>query len=133
MRCIHRLPKQGSAERLDAWLAWASRSRLKPFIKFASAIRKRKGGVLAAIRLGISNGRASRRLAQGSAPVTPRIRISLCQCADRDGLFLLRWHPDHPPSPMSHPKPRGNATFRCQGLDVARCVLSALVWRSTAG
>ena len=46
-----------AAERLDAWLAWASRSRLKPFIKLARTIRKHKAGVLAAIELGISNGR----------------------------------------------------------------------------
>jgi len=57
LRYIYRLPKQEAPERLDAWLAWASRSRLKPFIKFARTIRKHKAGVLAAIQLGISNGR----------------------------------------------------------------------------
>jgi transposase len=57
LRYIYRLPKQEAPERLDAWLAWASRSRLKPFIKLARTIRKHKAGVLAAIELGISNGR----------------------------------------------------------------------------
>jgi transposase len=42
---------------LDAWLAWASRSRLKPFVKLARTLRARRAGVLAAIRLGLSNGR----------------------------------------------------------------------------
>jgi transposase len=57
LRYIYRLPKHEAAERLDAWLAWASRSKLKPFIKLARTIRKHKSGVLAAIELGISNGR----------------------------------------------------------------------------
>jgi transposase len=42
---------------LDAWLAWASRSRLQPFIKLARTIRRHRDGILAAIRLGLSNGR----------------------------------------------------------------------------
>lgn len=46
-----------AAERLNAWLAWASRSRLRPFVKLARTIRTHKQGVLAAIQLGISNGR----------------------------------------------------------------------------
>ena len=42
---------------LDAWLAWASRSRLAPFIRLARTIRRHRAGILAAIRLGLSNGR----------------------------------------------------------------------------
>ena len=42
---------------LDAWLAWASRSRLDPFLKLARTIRRHRAGILAAIRLGLSNGR----------------------------------------------------------------------------
>jgi len=42
---------------LDAWLAWASRSRLRPFVKLARTIRRHRQGILAAIRLGLSNGR----------------------------------------------------------------------------
>ena len=42
---------------LDAWLAWASRSRLDPFIRLARTIRRHRAGILAAIRLGLSNGR----------------------------------------------------------------------------
>ena len=52
LRHIYRLPKHEAPERLDAWLAWASRSRLKPFIKLARTIRKHKAGVLAAVELG---------------------------------------------------------------------------------
>jgi transposase len=42
---------------LDAWLAWAARSRLAPFVKAARTLRRHRAGILAAIRLGLSNGR----------------------------------------------------------------------------
>jgi transposase len=42
---------------LDSWLAWASRSRLEPFVKLARTIRRHRDGILAAIRLGLNNGR----------------------------------------------------------------------------
>ena len=38
-------------------LAWASRSRLKPFVRLARTLRAHRDGILAAIRLGLSNGR----------------------------------------------------------------------------
>ena len=57
LRYIYKVPKEQATERLEAWLAWASRSRLKPFVKLARTIRKHKAGVLAAVELGISNGR----------------------------------------------------------------------------
>ncbi|MGB0093412.1 MAG: transposase, partial [Solirubrobacteraceae bacterium] len=57
LRNIYRLPYHEAVERLEAWLAWASRSRLKPFVKLARTIRKHKAGVLAAIELNLSNGR----------------------------------------------------------------------------
>jgi len=57
LRYPYRLPKDEAAERPDAWLAWASRSKLKPFVKLARTIRQHKSGVLAAIELDISNGR----------------------------------------------------------------------------
>jgi transposase len=42
---------------LDAWLAWATRSRLRPFVRLARTIRRHRTGILAAIRLGLSNAR----------------------------------------------------------------------------
>ena len=57
LRYIYRLSYAEAVERLEAWLAWASRSRLKPFVKLARTIRQHKQGVLAAIELELSNGR----------------------------------------------------------------------------
>jgi len=57
LRHVYRVPAEEAGERLDRWLAWASRSKLKPFVKLARTIRQHKTGVLAAIELGINNGR----------------------------------------------------------------------------
>ena len=58
LRLLYQLPDPDLAEaHLDAWLAWASRSRLQPFIKLARTIRRHRAGILSAIRLGLSNGR----------------------------------------------------------------------------
>ncbi len=58
LRVLYQLQDPGLAPALlDAWLAWATRSRLEPFIKLARTIRRHRTGILAAIRLGLSNGR----------------------------------------------------------------------------
>ncbi len=44
-------------QKLEEWLAWASRSRLKPIQKVARTIRKHLEGILAYVRYGLSNGR----------------------------------------------------------------------------
>ena len=55
LRYVYKVPKDQAEERLEAWLAWAQRSRLKPFVKLARTIRKHREGILAARRLGLSN------------------------------------------------------------------------------
>jgi len=58
LRLLYHLPDPALAPaHLDAWLAWASRSRLRPFVRLARTLRQHRAGVLAAIRLGLSNGR----------------------------------------------------------------------------
>ena len=58
LRLLYQLEDRSLAPaHLDAWLAWASRSRLEAFIKLARTIRRHRAGILAAIRLGLSNGR----------------------------------------------------------------------------
>ncbi|MBN1837797.1 MAG: transposase, partial [Spirochaetales bacterium] len=41
---------------LRAWLAWASRSRLRPFVRAARTIRKHFEGVLAYVKTRLTNG-----------------------------------------------------------------------------
>lgn len=53
----HQVEPAAAAAYLEDWLAWASRSKLKPFVKLARTIREHRDGVIAAVRLGLSNGR----------------------------------------------------------------------------
>ena len=58
LRLLYDLPDPSkAAEHLAAWLGWASRSKLRPFVKLARTIRKYRDGILAAVRLGMSNAR----------------------------------------------------------------------------
>ena len=53
------LDPEETTELLDRWCSKASRSRLPAFVKVAKTIRKFRDGILAAIRLGVNNGRCS--------------------------------------------------------------------------
>jgi transposase len=44
--------------KLDEWLAWAARSRLRPFQKLGRTIKTYAEGILAYVATGLSNGRA---------------------------------------------------------------------------
>lgn len=58
LRAIYSPQSRSNAERLlDAWLQAAARSKLKPFVKLARTLREHKDGILAAIKLGLSNSR----------------------------------------------------------------------------
>ena len=43
-------------EELKRWLAWASRSKLKPFVKTAKTVRKHKDRILAYVKTKLTNG-----------------------------------------------------------------------------
>jgi len=51
------LSDEETGEMLDRWCARVQRSRLAPFIKAGRTIRKHRDGILAAIRLGLTNAR----------------------------------------------------------------------------
>lgn len=53
----YRQPKR-AREALEAWLSWASRSRLRPFVKAARTIRKYQEGILEYVRVRLTNGLA---------------------------------------------------------------------------
>ena len=53
----YRQPKR-AREELDEWLAWASRSKLAPFVRLARTIRQHKEGILAYIDERLTNGLA---------------------------------------------------------------------------
>jgi transposase len=43
-------------DKLDRWIAWAARSRLAPFRKLASTVRRHLEGIIAFVATGLSNG-----------------------------------------------------------------------------
>jgi transposase len=58
LRALYHLPDRATApEHLDAWLVWAARSQLGPFVRLARTISRYRDGILGAIRLGLSNAR----------------------------------------------------------------------------
>jgi transposase len=57
LREIYRVPYPQAVALLDAWLAWARRCRLAPFVKLAKTITNQRPGIEAAIQHGLSNAR----------------------------------------------------------------------------
>ena len=57
LREIYRVGLADAIALLDAWLAWARRSRLAPFVKLARTITEQRPGIEAAVRHGLSNAR----------------------------------------------------------------------------
>ncbi len=57
LREIYRVAYDEAIELLDAWLTWARRCRLAPFVKLAKTITQQRPGIEAAIRHGLSNAR----------------------------------------------------------------------------
>jgi len=57
LRAFYRVPTEHAEDMLDAWLRWARRCRLEPFVKLAKTISAQRAGILAAITHGLSNAR----------------------------------------------------------------------------
>ena len=57
LRQIYRVDPDEAIGVLDAWLKWARRCRLAPFVKLARTIRDQRPGIEAAIRNRLSNAR----------------------------------------------------------------------------
>jgi transposase len=57
LRQIYRVPSSAAIAMLDAWITWARRCRLTPFVKLARTITDQRAGILAAIQHGLSTAR----------------------------------------------------------------------------
>jgi transposase len=57
LREIYRVAVDDALALLEAWLKWARRCRLEPFVKLARTITEQRAGIEAAIRHGLSNAR----------------------------------------------------------------------------
>lgn len=76
----------GGIKLLERWLRWASRSKLKPFVKLARSIRAHRRGIYAALVHGLSNARVEAantklrlltRLAYGFHSHAPLIALAM--------------------------------------------------------
>ena len=57
LRQIYRVDADQATAVLEAWLKWARRCRLAPFVRLARTIRDQRAGIEAAFRNGLSNAR----------------------------------------------------------------------------
>jgi transposase len=57
LRALYRVPTEHAPALLDAWLAWARRSRLEPFVRLARTLTDQRAGIEAAVRHGLSHAR----------------------------------------------------------------------------
>jgi transposase len=67
LRQIYRLDTDQAIALLEAWLQWASRCRLSPFVRLARTIRDQRPGIKAALRHRLSNARTE--------PINTQIRL----------------------------------------------------------
>jgi hypothetical protein len=109
---------------LDAWLAWASRSRLAPFLKLARTIRRHQVGIPAAIRLGRSNGRLKASTAASassataaSASTAPHHSSPPSTCAAHRSSSISR----DEPSPTNRPEHRSSPASVGGGVSEELC------------
>ncbi|MGO9973543.1 MAG: transposase, partial [Solirubrobacteraceae bacterium] len=73
LREIYRTPLEEAIALLDAWLAWARRCRLQPFVKLARTITEQRSGIEAAIQNGLSNARVEQVNTQIRLIVAPSL------------------------------------------------------------
>lgn len=57
LRALYWCSARTAPSHLAAWIAWARRSRLRPFVNLARTLDRYREGIVAAIRFGLSNGR----------------------------------------------------------------------------
>ena len=57
LRKVFQRRKDTIEKELKAWLSWACRSKLKPFVELSKKIRRHKDAIIATVRHGLSNAR----------------------------------------------------------------------------
>ncbi len=91
-------------QHLGAWLDWASRSKLGPFVMLARTIRRHRNGILHAVHLGLNKRPAGKTKQPHPPDQPPQLRVSLSHPPHRPRLSLR--HPHLPPRMTFTPKPK---------------------------
>jgi transposase len=84
LRDIFALPLTQAQAALDAWLAWASRSKLDPFVKLARTIRNYRASIEATIEWRLTNG-----IAESNNASIGRVRVNARGFHDPDAFITM--------------------------------------------
>lgn len=57
LRKVFQCNKENVEKELDAWLSWACRSKLEPFVELSKKIRRHKEAIITTVKHGLSNAR----------------------------------------------------------------------------
>ena len=100
LRLLYHLPDPRARARAPRRLAGLGRRArgCRPFVRLARTLRAHRDGILAAIRLGLSNGRLEGLNSQDPPDQPPRLRLPLRRPPDRPRLPLLHRHHDRAPA-----------------------------------
>jgi transposase len=82
---------------IDRFTSRAARSRLTPFVRFGQTIRKHRDGILAAIRLGINQGRTE--ALNNKVRLITRRAYGFHSADGALALVMLHLRTNHPPTP----------------------------------
>jgi transposase len=87
-----------AARLLDRFVSWAQRSRLPSFVKLQRTIREHRAGILAALELGINNGRTEGLNRKVRAITSRTFGFHTFQRGRRDDHAVLRPRPTTTPT-----------------------------------
>ncbi len=104
LRAVFRAESPGEAERLlDAWLREAAYCRIKPVVAVEKKVRRRRDDVVAAVELGIGNGRVE--AINNKIKVTVRMGYGFRNTDNLVALLMLRCSDCRPRLPGRPEKP----------------------------
>ena len=89
LRALYRCGPRSAPEHLRSWIAWASRSKLRPFVKLGRTLRQYRNGVLATIRLRLLERQDGGAGQPDRRHQASRLRVPPVRCPRRNGLPLL--------------------------------------------
>lgn len=112
LRQVFQLKGEAGMALLEAWLRWARRSQLRPFVELAASIRAYKAGIENALTYGLSNARVE--AINTRLRLLIRIAFGFRSTDALIALAMLSLGGLCPPLPGRCPWPDGPTTFLCR-------------------
>jgi hypothetical protein len=134
LRLLYHLPDPALAPaHLDAWLTWASRSRLKPFVRLARTLREPPRRHPRRHRARPLKRPPRRPQQQDPPDQPPRLRLPQRRSPDRARAPQLRRRPAHAPSMTSPPNQQERRTASTRRGPIPTVAASASRWLRALG